>query len=601
MSSTNAQGIRWDLTDLYAGVDDPAIDADLADLNTRADAFERRYRGAVAEGRLDADGLYAAIAELEAISEGVGLLVSFADLTFSADTQTPSHGALATRMREAATDIRAKVLFFELEWTALDDDAAAPLLNHPKLAHYHHFLTRERAYRPHRRTEGEEVILSLKDNTGAQAFSRLFDETLARARFTCEQDGEAREMSEEEILSLLYHPDRATRKAAADGLTEGLDQMAPLLCYIFNTIVADHASDDKIRHYQGPMDARNLANEIPGASVDALLDAVDAANPTVHDYYRLKREILGLSELFDYDRYAPMGEGEPIPFDEARQMVLDAFGAFSPQMAEIAQKFFDHRWIDAEPREGKRGGAFSHSVVPSRHPYVLMNYLGRPRDVMTLAHELGHGVHQYLARKQGYFGGHTPLTTAETASVFGEMLVFQALKERQTDPGQTLALLCGKLEDTFATVFRQVVMTRFEQALHAARREEGELSDDRIGELWMAANTPMFGDALTLRDGYKGWWRYIPHFIHTPFYCYAYAYGELLVLALYARYLEEGRGFVPKYLEMLTCGGNDSPEAIMAKAGIDITAQGFWQGGLKVIAGWVSDARSAQENLAETR
>ncbi len=591
MSSASAQGIRWDLTDLYATVDDPAIDANLSTLESRARAFESTYRGAIAESRLDADGLLQAIRELEDISEGIGILVSFADLTFSANTQLPEHGALVTRMREAATDIHSRVLFFELEWAALDDAAAAQFLNAPKLGHYRHFLQRERDFRPHRRSEGEEVILSLKDNTGSLAFSRLFDETLTRARFNVDLNGESKELSEEEILSLLYHPQRDTRQAAADGLTQGLDDLAPLLTFVFNTIAADHASDDKIRAYDHPMAARNLGNEIPDASVDALLNAVDQAHPTVHDYYRLKAEILGISPLYDYDRYAPMGEGDTIPFEQAKAIVLDAFGAFSPQMADIAQLFFERRWIDAEPREGKRGGAFSHSVVPSRHPYVLLNYMGRPRDVMTLAHELGHGVHQYLARSRGYFGANTPLTTAETASVFGEMLVFQALKEQQTDPVQQRALLCGKLEDTFATVFRQVVMTRFEQALHQSRREQGELSDARIGELWMDANRPMFGDSLTLRDGYAGWWRYIPHFVHTPFYCYAYAFGELLVLALYARYLDEGESFVPKYLAMLSEGGSASPEEIMARAGVDITAPGFWEGGLNVINGWVSDAR----------
>ncbi len=600
MTAHGATGICWDLSDLYQRIDDPQIDSDLTALATRATDFEARYRGQLADGSMTAATLAEALGELESISEGIGKLYAFADLTFSGDTRVAEAGALVTRIREAATDIRAHLLFLELEWSALDEAIAGPLQEAPELAHYRHYLACERDFRPYRKTEGEELILDRMGNTGRQAFTRLFDEILARMRVTVNLPGGAKEMAEEEALALLSAPDREVRKAAADAMTAGLSQHGHLLTYIFNTVVADHAAEGQIRNFPDPMTGRNLSNEISPESVQALLNACSNANPLVHDYYGIKKSLLGLEQLTDYDRYAPLSEPPPVPFEVAKQMVLDSYGAFSPQMADIAQMFFDRRWIDADPREGKRGGAFAHPVTPSTHPYVLVNYLGRPRDVMTLAHELGHGVHQWLARDKGYFGADTPLTTAETASVFGEMLVFSELKRRQPDDQATLALLCSKLEDTFSTVFRQVAMTRFEMALHATRSAEGELSAERIDGLWMEANRPMFGDSLTLRDDYASWWRYIPHFVHTPFYCYAYAYGELLVLSLYRRYQEEGEAFVPRYLELLSAGGSDRPEVLLAKLGVDITRADFWEGGLAVIREWVSEAQCLAKSVGKT-
>ncbi|MFQ5509381.1 MAG: M3 family oligoendopeptidase [Leptospirillia bacterium] len=586
---TSAAHVTWDLSDLYAGADDPAIEKDLSALSGDAKAFAGTWRGKLTDAPTASD-VARAVSEMEDIYEKLAIIGAFAFLAFSGDTEDPTLGALLVRVREAGTEIRSHLLFFELEWVALPDDAAAALLDDPALARFRHHLIRERDFKPHRRTEGEEAILDEKANTGSSAFSRLFDQSLSRMRVEVELDGELRELSEEEALALLHDEERTVRKAAALGMTRALEGESPLLTFIYNTLMADHASNDRIRAFPGPMTSRNLGNEISQESVDALLDACDRAMPMVQDYYRLKKRLLGLDTLFDYDRYAPVGEAGSVPFDAARKIVLDSFGAFSPDMANIAEMFFERRWIDAEVRDGKRGGAFSHPVAPSRHPYVMLNYQDRPRDVMVLAHELGHGIHQWLARKQGYFGSDTPLTTAETASVFGEMLVFSDLRKSGSDPQVTLTLLCGKLEDTFSTVFRQVAMTRFEQAAHQARRQEGELSTERIGEMWMAANRPMFGDALTLTDDYARWWSYIPHFIHSPFYCYAYAYGELLVLSLYARYLEEGEAFVPRYMDMLAAGGSDRPEALMRRIGVDITAPGFWDGGLKIIEGWVAEA-----------
>jgi oligoendopeptidase F len=341
------------------------------------------------------------------------------------------------------------------------------------------------------------------------------------------------------------------------------------------------------------MAERHLANEIDAPTVAALLGACERRYGLVERYYRLKARLLGLDRLADYDRYAPLSDVRATRgFDEARGIVLDAYGDFAPAMQEIASRFFERRWIDAELRQGKRGGAFSASTVPSAHPYVLLNYTGNLRDVMTLAHELGHGVHQWLARERGLFEQDTPLTTAETASVFGEMLVFRRLMREERDPAQRLALLCGKLEDAFATVFRQVAMTRFEEALHAARRSEGELDVPRINGLWMEANRAMFGGSVELRDDYGWWWLYIPHFVHSPFYCYAYAFGELLVLALLRRHDEEGAAFVPKYLELLRAGGSEPPPRLLARLGLDVGDPGFWDGGLALLEEMVGEAES---------
>ncbi len=586
-----AAGVRWDLGDLYAGPDDPELEADLERSLALAREFAARYRGRVAG--LGAPELARAVDELEALSEPLARAQSFAGLLFAADTSDPRHGALLQRVQERGSEVRGELVFFELEWLAVPEERAAALLAEPALARRRHLLSAWRRYRDHVLGEGEERILEETANTGARAFSRLFDETLAAMRFSLEGEGRREELSEEEVLALLYEPDRELRRAAADALTRGLEGESRLLGFVFNTLVLDKAIRDRFRRYPHPMRERNLANEISDATVETLLAACESRFPLVARYYRLKGRLLGVEPLFDYDRYAPV---VPVSatrsFEEARRIVLEAYRDFSPRLAEIAERFFDRNWIDAELRPGKRGGAFSASTVPSAHPYVLLNYTGNLRDVMTLAHELGHGVHQYLARDRGLFEQDTPLTTAETASVFGEMLVFRKLLREVEDPATRLGLVCGKIEDAFATVFRQVAMTRFEQALHRARREEGELPLGRIHGLWMEANRAMFGDAVQLRDTYGLWWMYIPHFVHSPFYCYAYAFGELLVLALLRRYDEEGEAFVPRYLELLAAGGSDSPPSLVAKLGLDLEDPGFWQGGLGILAGMVDEAEA---------
>lgn len=593
----------WTLAELYAGPDDPALARDVGDALAQAEAFERRYRGRVATGALTPAELGKALAELEAVTERMRKVGTYASLLFSADMSHPRHGALYQSSQEHATALRHRLTFFELEWSALSTDAAAAYLAAPELARYRHYLEVERALSPYRLSEPEELALETKANTGVRAFQRLFDEVLSHARFDVKTGSKRERLTEQEILARLHSRERTVRKAAARGLTQGLEERAHVLSYVFNVIAADHASTDRMRRFPSAMSSRNVSNEIDQPVVDALLAAAERGYPVVRRYYRLKRRVLGVDRLYDYDRYAPMpAGGRTIGWEEARSTVLGAFEAFSPDMAALAAQFFKGRWIDAAVRPGKRGGAFSHSAVPSIHPYVLLNYTGAPRDVMTLAHELGHGVHQSLSRRQGCLQADTPLTMAETASVFGEMLVFRAMKDAEPDPHRALALVCGMIEDSCSTIFRQVVLTRFEQALHDARRSEGELSTERINALWLAANRAMFGESVTLTDDYGLWWSYIPHFIHSPFYCYAYAFGALLVFALYRRYLEEGKAFVPKYLDLLAAGGSDTPDRLLAKVRVDLGAPGFWDGGIEVLDQWVTEAETlAAQTTASSR
>jgi oligoendopeptidase F len=595
-----ARGVAWDLGDLYDGPDDPNLEKALAASAEAAARFAAAHRGRVAT--LSAGALAEALDALEALQEPVARAGSYAGLLFAADTSAPRHGALLQRVQERGSAIRSELLFFDLEWVAVPDERAEALLADPVLARRRHLLQALRRYRPHLRSEPEERLLEETANTGSRAFGRLFDEVMADARFDVELDGRPRRLGEEEALALLHQPDREVRRAAAAGLTKGLRERSRVLGFLFNTLAQDKAFQDRLRGYADPMDDRNLANEIDGASVRALLGACQARYPLVQRYYRLKGRLLGIADLKDYDRYAPLPEasGER-SFETARALVLEAYGDFAPPMAEIAERFFARRWIDAELRPGKRGGAFSASTVPSAHPYVLLNYTGNLRDVMTIAHELGHGVHQWLARERGLFEQDAPLTTAETASVFGEMLVFRRLMREERDPAVRLALLCGKLEDAFATVFRQVAMTRFEAALHAARRAEGELALERVSALWLEANRAMFGSAVELTPDYGLWWLYIPHFVHSPFYCYAYAFGELLVLALVRRYDAEGDAFVPRYLELLAAGGSAPPPELLARVGLDIQDPGFWDSGLALLEGMVEEAERLADSLRERR
>jgi oligoendopeptidase F len=590
--SSSADGVTWDLGDLYEGIDDPRINADLDEAHSRARTFEAAYRGRVAvPGGPPAELLAAALQELEGLAEQMDRPAVYAGLVHAARTDDPAHGALLVRVRERRTAINKHLIFFDLEWVQVEDEAARALLANEALSRYRHFLEVKRAQRPHLLSEPEEKVLEEKSVTGRAAFVRLFDETVSSLRFPFTHRGETVWLNQQQILAKLHEPDRSVRAAGAAGLTKGLKDNARLLTYILNTVVQDHRSDCELRHFDGPTGPRNLANEISPETVEALMSAAERYHGTVQRYYRLKGRLLGIEQLVDYDRYAPLFADQPeCDWGTARQIVEESYGAFSPDAGGVIRQFFERRWIDAELRDGKRGGAFSSSAVPSVHPYILMSFTDKLRDVMTLAHELGHGLHQYLARAVGYLECDTPLTTAETASVFGEMLTFQRLQRRYPDPRIRLALLCSKIEDGFATAFRQVVLTRFEQALHAARHKEGELTTARINELWTEANRPMHGDVVRLTDDYGWWWMYIGHFTHTPFYCYAYSFGELLVLALVQKYKEEGPAFVPRYLDLLAAGGSAAPHVLVAKLGLDVTDPGFWELGLRLLDDMVQEA-----------
>ncbi|MFI5322114.1 MAG: M3 family oligoendopeptidase [Thermodesulfobacteriota bacterium] len=595
---SGAEGIVWNLSDLYSGLDDARIERDIMDTLKNSALFEKQYRGKINSKNISTPTLLKAVREIESISETIGKLLSFAYLVFAADTGKPEHGAFLQKMQEKATDARKYLMFFEIEWVALGNAKVKKLLGDKRLADYRHFLEQERRYKPHKLSEPEEKIMDEKANTGSRAFKRLFDEVLNNIHFQVKIDGKVKSLSETETLALLYDLDRRKRRAAAGGLTKGLIDNSHVLTFIFNTLVQDHTVNDRLRSFAYPMESRHLDNEIDGETVQALISSCEKNYGMVDTYYNLKKKLLGLRKFYDYDRYAPIfSESKTIKYRDGKEIILSSFEKFSPKMAGIAQKFFDKNWIDAEIREGKRGGAFSHGTVPSAHPYIFMNYTGRLRDVMTLAHELGHGVHQYLSRKQGYFQSNTPLTTAETASVFAEILVFHKLTETEHDPRTKLSLICSKLEDIFATVFRQVVLTRFEESLHLMRRKKGELRQDDIDKLWIDANKPMFGDSVDLTEDYSHWWMYIPHFIHSPFYCYAYSFGELLVLALYNKYLNEGNRFVPRYIELLSSGGREAPDKLLARVGVDINNPDFWQGGLNLLKEMVTDAVKLSDRL----
>ncbi len=594
--SSSAAGVAWDLGDLYSGVDDPGIDTDLDSAMDRAQTFEADFRGKIAvPGGPPAELLLRAVDELESLSELMAKPAIYAGLLHAAKTDDPRHGKLLAKTREKTTAINQHLIFFDLEWVKVEDAAADKLLGDPKLIRFRHYLKEKRAWKPHFLSEPEEKIHDQKSVTGRAAFVRLFDETVSTMRFPFDGDM----LSQQEILARLYDPDREVRRKAAEGLTQGLRDNSRLLTYIFNTLVLDHKVDCELRRFDSPMAPRHLANEIDARVVDALMTATERHHDVVHRYYRLKGRLLGIDQLYDYDRYAPLFRDQPgCDWPRARQIVEESYTAFSPKAGEIVREFFDGNWIDAELRPGKRGGAFSQGGVPSVHPYILMNFTDKLRDVMTLAHELGHGLHQYLSRPVGYLQMHTPLTTAEMASVFGEMLTFQRLQHLYPDPRTRLAMLCSKIEDGFATVFRQVVLTRFEQLLHQARAEQGELTAEQIGELWMAANRPMHGDVVKLTDGYAWWWEYIGHFIHSPFYCYAYAFGELLVLALVQKYKQEGPSFVPRYLELLSSGGSDAPHVLLGKLGVDVNDPGFWELGLKLLGDMVAEAEQLAAAVA---
>jgi len=600
-SDPELQASAWDLEPLVGGEGTDGVRKRLSEALERAKEFASRHAGRLEE--LDGPGLAVAMGELAELQELAARGGYYAALRFSTDTADPANGALLQWVQEQETAIQTTLLFFELEWAALADERAEELLADPGLDFARHYLRNVRRYRPHLLSEPEERILSEKSLTGSGAWTRLFEELTSVIEVELPAGdgagagaGELQNVPLEVALSRLSLADRDVRRSAAEAVTRALAPGLRTRAYLFNTLLADKATDDRLRHYPHWLAARNLANEASDESVAALIEAVRGRYEIPRRWYRLKARLLGVERLADYDRMATVTEDEvSIPYAEAKALVLDCYSSFSPQLGALVERFFDEQRIDAPVRPAKRGGAFCAGTVPSEFPYVLLNYTSRRRDVLTLAHELGHGVHFALAARQGVFQQHTPLTLAETASVFGETIVFSKLLAEDSSPDSRLALLASNLEDTIATVFRQVAMNRFEHLVHTERREQGELSVDRFGELWGESQEELLGDSVEVTEGYRTWWSYVPHFIGSPGYVYAYAYGQLLALSVYERYEQLGAEMVPRYLEMLAAGGSKSPEELGAIVGVDLSDPGFWSAGLDLVERQLTEAEQAAE------
>jgi len=587
---------RWDLSDLYSGLHDPAIEQDLTACDNEARGFAERWKGKLATAT--GQELSEAIADYERIDQRMGRLGAFAQLSFAAHTSDPETGRFSQGMTERLTAISSHLLFFTLELNRLEEGDLSRRLAVPELARWTPFLRDLRVWRPYQLSDEVEQVLVEKSVTGRASWNRLFDETMASLSVTL--DGETRPLGE--ALNQLSSPDREKRRIAAAEVSRVLGANQRLLVLITNTLAKDKAIEDGLRGFPCPGSSRNRANMVEDEVVEALVSAVDADYARLaHRYYTLKAGWLGLDKLQHWDRNAPLpgDEDRLIPWDEAKTIVRNAYTRFDPRLGELVGRFMDNDWIDVAPVPGKSSGAFAHPVTPDTHPYVLLNYHGRSRDVMTLAHELGHGAHQILAAKQGYLQSSTPLTLAETASVFGEMLTFQALLDAETDPGRRRRMLAGKVEDMLNTVVRQIAFYQFEVKLHDERRK-GELSPERLGEIWREVQTRSLGPAFDFTPDYDAYWSYVPHFVHSPFYVYAYAFGDCLVNALYGVYQNENKeqggtgGFQDRYVAMLEAGGTKRHAELLEPFGLDATDPGFWRKGLDVISGFI-DELEAQE------
>ncbi len=577
--SSSAAHIAWNLDDLFTGIDDSRIEQTLQSSKSRADQFQQDYQGKINSPDLTAATLAAALRDLEIISLESAKPGTYASLRFAADTADPANQAFLQKMMERGSEISLPLIFFDIELAAIPDDTIARLMDDPQVAPYRHHIENVRLYREHMLTEIEERLLEETANTGGRAFRRLYEQVTSAQKF--EFRGES--MSQAEVSAHLYSPDRDERREAAESISRGIEGYLPVVTYVSNTLMQDKNVKDRLRHYAAPEQSRHLANELSAETVETVASTCVNNYNLVNRYYKIKRDILGLDNLTHYDRYAPLFEADTkVAWPEAHDMVLSSFEAFSPVMRDRAAEFFDKDWIDAAPRPAKRGGAFCSYTTPDLHPYVLMSYMERTRDVMTLAHELGHGVHASLSRGQNIFNFHGTLPMAELASTFGEMLVFENLV-KSADLKERLALVGGKIEDSFATIFRQASMYRYEQAVHNHRRTQGELTPAQFGEYWQSTIQAMFGDSVELGDEHRTWWSYIPHFIGTPFYVYAYSFGELLVLSLYQKYKQEGQPFAEKYLDVLRAGGSLTPQQLMDKVGVNLSDPAFWQGGMDVL------------------
>ncbi|WP_407176817.1 M3 family oligoendopeptidase [Bradyrhizobium sp. STM 3562] len=581
---------EWNLTDLYGGIDAPEVAHDLAKMDADCVAFETDYKGKLAEGAAREDGgkwLAEAVKRYEAIDDLAGRLGSFAGLVHAGDSVDPAISKFYGDVSERLTAASTHLLFFPLELNRLDDAVLEKAMQAEALAHYRPWIEDLRKDKPYQLDDRSEQLFHEKSQTGFSAWNRLFDQTISALRFKVA----GKELAIEPTLNLLQDRDGQKRKAAAEALAKTFKANERTFALVTNTLAKDKEISDRWRGFQDVADSRHLSNRVEREVVDALVTSVRAAYPKLsHRYYRLKAGWFKKKKLPHWDRNAPLpfAPSGVIAWPEAKQMVLTAYRGFSPKMAEIAERFFTDRWIDAPVRPGKAPGAFSHPTTPSAHPYVLMNYQGKPRDVMTLAHELGHGVHQVLAAKNGALMAPTPLTLAETASVFGEMLTFKRLLSQTKSSKQRQALLAGKVEDMINTVVRQIAFYSFERAVHTERKN-GELTAERIGQIWLSVQGESLGPAIEIKPGYENFWMYIPHFIHSPFYVYAYAFGDCLVNSLYAVYEHAAEGFAERYLDMLAAGGTKHYSELLAPFGLDAKDPKFWDGGLSVISGMIDE------------
>jgi oligoendopeptidase F len=588
---TGAEDVAWDLSDLYDGGDDPRIEQDVEQTEAAAADFRERYYGRVAE--LSAAELRDAIEEREEIESTFARAIYYAHLWFATDMNDSPRGALVARLTEKGAAVDTQLLFFGLEIAALEDDQAEALLASEELERWRHWLRTVRKFRPHILTEPEEKIMTEKAVSGFAAWDRLYDELLGAIKV--ELDGET--IGFEEAMAKLYSPDRDLRRRASEAVTVALEPGLRTRTFVFNTIAVDKSIDDRLRGYETWISSRNLANDTTDEAVQALVDAVVNRYDVVQRYYTLKARLLGLDQLAFYDRMAPLADDPTqVAWGEATQLVVDAFGDFSSETGDIIRRFFSESWIDAPPRDGKRPGAFCATNVPGVHPYVFMNFTGDRRSVLTLAHELGHGLHGYLAEPLGLFNASTPLTTAETASVFGEALTFKRLLEIEDDPKKRLNLLAGRIEDSIATVYRQIAMNRFEDVVHTRRRSQGELSPEKFEELWLETQTAMFADSVDV-DGYGTWWSYIPHFIGTPGYVYAYSYGFLFALSIFRKYELEGDSMVGPYLDLLRAGGSKPPAELAEMVGLDLADPKIWDAGIDALAVELDEAEALANEI----
>ncbi len=571
--------VRWDLSRLFSGIDDPKIEATLSECSLRSDQFAEKYRGRINSPDITATFLLEAIQELESIGQELSKPVTFAELVFTTNTGDPKLGAFMQKMMEETSEIQVKLMFFELELVAIPDEKMNSLFGGGLLSNYEHYIHKARLFTKHRMSEKEEVLLEKTANTGCRAWVRLHEEITANHVFRLEGE----EVSLTAVLDALRSPIRSKRQAAADSLSSGLKECERVLVFTYNNLLQDKKIEDDLRGYSVPEQSRHMENELSKEIVDLVINKCVANFSLVSRFYNVKREILGLPELTHIDRYAPLFETkETVDFDNAKRMILDAFGSMSSEMKSATEEFFVKHWIDAEPRPGKGGGAYCSGNTPDLHPVVFMSYMNKMDDVMTLAHELGHGIHASFSRKQSLLNYHPTLPMAELASTFGEMLVFDSLV-KDAERKDKLALYAEKIEGIFATIFRQAAMFRFERNCHEKRRSEGELTSEEFGELWHNSLQEMFGESVKLGEQHRSWWSYVSHFIAVPFYVYAYSFGELLALSLYQKAKVGGSEFAAKYIQLLTLGGSKTPQELMDVVGVNLEDPNFWDGGFEAL------------------